>query len=276
MTKEELNERELLDVGSLRRYLRQRLGLPLSVHRLLHGSSLADDATQLNLPMDLQLVLVTISSPGHRNEASEELIRFAAYHGHTEVARALQIMDMDKDCKDRFGRTALMTAALHGHPEIVALLLEGGANRDLQDERGWTALLAACSMGHAKIVSMLLQGGADKDLRDGNGATAILAASELGHVEIVRMLLRAGAQKDHWTKLSHTTALMAASKHGHAEVVRMLLEARADKELRDRSGCTALVTASSRGHAEIVRLTEAVDAGQARAALTRSIVLDTH
>ena len=79
---------EVADVRRLKRLLRNRYSIPLSLQQLLHNGRSLEDDNVLNAPIDLQLVLLPVSTDFQRFEASDELVE-ACKHGLIEVARML-------------------------------------------------------------------------------------------------------------------------------------------------------------------------------------------
>ncbi|CAE7566545.1 mask, partial [Symbiodinium pilosum] len=151
-------------------------GFPLCMQQLLHNGNGLDDSTKLDAPIDLQLVLLALSTKAQQCEAANEL------------------------CE----------SCLKGDLNIVRLLLEAGANKNATDPENRTALMLAAETGHLEITRLLLEAGADKDLKTALCTTALMVAAQKGHVEIARLLLDAGANKDLPGGCWGYTALMMA------------------------------------------------------------------
>ncbi|CAE7395722.1 unnamed protein product [Symbiodinium natans] len=214
---------ELDDVLALKRHLRTVYGFPVSIQQLLHhGSHLIDssDLTQLEMPMDVQVVLSGLSSVEQKREASTELLEYAATQGHLQVARFLLEAGADKDVRDvrdvhdgHYGDTPLISASVNGHAEVVGFLLEAGAAKNVQGFGGATALSAASRKGHVRVAGLLLESGADPNIQDQVGSTALHHASDAGHAEIVRLLVDADADKDAHDKNAGNAALIFTSSY---------------------------------------------------------------
>ena len=71
----------------------------------------------------------------------ETALNFAAYHGHTEIAKFI----LQKDCSSIDAqivvnkKTALMLACEYGHAAVIELLIRSGANLDLKNIDNKTA-----------------------------------------------------------------------------------------------------------------------------------------
>ena len=166
---------EISDVLSLKHSLRSRHGFPLCMQQLLHNGNCLDNSTELDAPIDLQLVLLTISTEVQKVEATEELIG-ACVQGDLEIARRLLEAGANKSAKDHEDNTALNLVAENAHVE-AQLLLDAGADKDLQDCSGITALMLAAENGHVEVVRLLLEAGARKDLQHFYGHTALMLAA---------------------------------------------------------------------------------------------------
>ena len=240
------------DVWDVKAELRSLHGFPLCMQQLLHRGQILDNSTTLDGPIDLQLVLLRLSSKVQQIEAANELVTICM-QGNLEIARLLLEAGANKDAHDRKGNTALTLAAENGHVEVTQLLLEAGANTDAHDRKGNRALTLAAENGHVEVTRLLLEAGAHKDLKASDGYTALMVAAENGHVEITRLLLEAGANKDE-RSCNCYTALTLAAKNGHAEITRLLLGAGTDKDEWSCNSHTALMLAAENGHVELTEL----------------------
>ncbi|CAE7218269.1 ankrd46, partial [Symbiodinium pilosum] len=101
---------EISDVLSLKASLRRRHGYPLCVQQFLHNGICLDNSTELNAPVGLQLVLLTVSSEVQRVEAAQELTG-ACVQGDLEIARRLLEAGANKNSRDHRGYSACMLAA---------------------------------------------------------------------------------------------------------------------------------------------------------------------
>ena len=72
----------LSDVKNLKLELRALHGHPVSMQQLMHGGASLEDATKLDSPMDLQLVILLAGAQTDSDEVAEELVSYAAAEGH--------------------------------------------------------------------------------------------------------------------------------------------------------------------------------------------------
>ena len=226
---------------------------PRFQQRILHCGRCLDDASDLLSNMDLQLVLLSCSSP---SDLQAEELRVAAAEGLTEELERLLLLPLEPDLADDLPQPMLL-ACRNGHVEVAQLLLEAGANPNQADFAGDSALYAASAYGHAEVVHLLLEARADVSLVDTSdgecGHTAVRVAAATGHAEVLHLLLKAGADVESDDVLRQTL-LHVACMHGHVEVARLLLQAGADKDAVDKYGCTALQMASAHNRIEVARL----------------------
>ncbi|CAE7426329.1 ANKRD50 [Symbiodinium sp. CCMP2592] len=91
---------EAHDVKALKQQLNKTYGLPPRFRqRLLHEGQTLDDAFNLDLPMDLQLVLTTFAEP---SDSQKEQLFFAARDGLVSEVEALLQLPMDPDAMPSF------------------------------------------------------------------------------------------------------------------------------------------------------------------------------
>ena len=177
--------------------MREVYGFPLSLQQLTHDGDLLEDGAGLDAPMDLQLVLLTISGLSARDRTArfaELELAYASRRNCEKVARYLLEAGVGADRRDVDGKTFLMLASRNGSLDVACLLLEAGAEKDLEDDGGHTALMFASWYGHGGVVRALLEARADTNHIDNQCQTALMFASTTGHVKIARLLLEARAE----------------------------------------------------------------------------------
>lgn len=104
----------------------------------------------------------------------EAALREAAFDGDLpEVKRLLQFDDVDVDCRDANGETALLEASGGGHPAIVDLLVQSGADVNARGRYDRTPLFRAAFAGKTAAVKALLAVGCDPRLHDVDGARPV-------------------------------------------------------------------------------------------------------
>ncbi|OPB45095.1 ankyrin repeat protein [Trichoderma guizhouense] len=93
-----------------------------------------------------------------RHEYNWTPLWIAANQGHEGVVKLLlQRKEIEVNCCDIDGHTALSKAASGGHEAVVKLLLEvDNINPDYKDNCGWTPLMRAAQNGHEAVAKMLL------------------------------------------------------------------------------------------------------------------------
>lgn len=94
------------------------------------------------------------------------------------------------------GTSPLTTAAYHGHTEICKALIVKNANVNQADRLGFTPLYIASRQGKDGVVEALLEAGADVDKPACDNSTPLLIARVNEHLNIARMLQRAGADEN--------------------------------------------------------------------------------
>ena len=218
--------------------------------RILRGAEELQDGEVIELPMDLQLIVMNHLPP---DEERDE--RFAQSCGGGEVdeversLRALQDPNVsDGGSEVGSGGSVLCFAALRGHFDVVRLLLEAGAKTELHDFAGSSPLHHAAAYGDLEIARLLLDYGAKKEAVDRLSCTPMHMAARRGHAAVVRLLAGAGQELvDGMGK----RPLHLAAEEGHVDVVRLLV---AQMEVADGMGRRPLHWAALRGHVSVVDL----------------------
>jgi uncharacterized protein len=148
-----------------------------------------------------------------------EALREAVDLGKVDVVKHLLDRGVDKDAKDSYGQSLVMTAVSNQYSEIVALLIAAGADVSAPNQYRITPLAVAAELGNLDLVNTLVAAGAKVNARDTGGGTALSVAILRGYQEIVAALLAAGTdvQRDKDDLLA-----MAADK---PEILAMLEKA---------------------------------------------------
>ncbi len=157
---------------------------------------------------------------GMSDEAGNAL-RLAVDQGHADVVKLLLEHGGDKNSKDAYGQSLLMTASSSHRVDVVALLIAAGADVNAPNQYRITPLAVAAEQGHLDLVNMLVEAGANVNARDTAGGTALSVAILRGYQEIVARLIEAGTdlQRD-----KEDLLMLAADK---PEIKAMLEEAMA-------------------------------------------------
>ncbi|KLP00119.1 heterokaryon incompatibility protein [Fusarium fujikuroi] len=176
-------------------------------------------------------------------------------------------LEVDKDVKDPFGRTAIALAAKHGSSNVLRLLLSNDADLSIADSRRQTAFLWAAEAKDTKILSLLVDKiKSDQNLnteqrqeivnhQDAKGMTALLIAIERDNDKVVKLLLEKCGEfiNVNIPDATERTALQLAAETGKDNWVQLLLKRQADAGLKDSFGRTALLLAVEQGHMEVVK-----------------------
>jgi hypothetical protein len=151
-------------------------------------------------------------------------LREAVDRGKTEVVKILLGHGADKNGKDDYGQSLVMTAASNHHVDVLAALIAAGADVSAPNQYRVTPLAVAAEQGYLDVVDMLVKAGVKVNARDTAGGTALSVAILRGYQEIVAALLAAGAdvQRDKEDLLT-----LAADK---PEILAMIEKAIAKKK----------------------------------------------
>ena len=180
---------EMADVGALKQRLQKICGWPRSMLKLLHDGEPLNDYDELEVPMDMQIVLLPFADGFSSQEQLASALVDAAADGELEIISQLLDAGADKDGRDKHGQAPLHAACVAGDLEVVALLLNAGADTHLINGDGDSPLCAACLGGNEGIVEKLLQAGADPDL----GEPLLVARQADNSDALMHVLLDHGA-----------------------------------------------------------------------------------
>jgi hypothetical protein len=122
-----------------------------------------------------------------------DALHLAVDMGKADVVKLLLAHGADKNGKDNYGQSLIMTAASNHHLDVLAALIAAGADVSAPNQYRITPLAVAAEQGHLDEVNMLVAAGAKVNARDTAGGTALSVAILRGYQEIVAALLDAGA-----------------------------------------------------------------------------------
>ena len=155
----------------------------------------------------------------------------------SEVLEAiLSYAPLERDARDKDGRTPLLWAASSGNAEAIEVLARMKANVLLQDHDGLTALHCAASRGFLDCLECLVElYGSPVDLTDSSGASALFYAVTLGHADCSHFLLHEGAAPNRQDRRGRTPAHCGAAK-GQLETLKILSQNGANLWLKNSRG----------------------------------------
>jgi ankyrin repeat protein len=214
-------------------------------------------------------------------------LHYAAWKGHTEMARVLLDAGVDIEAQGNEGLTALHLACTHNRIDVVNALLDADADVSVRDLQGWTGFAYASFAGNIEIVHRLMKMETDVNALSGPSLTLLLSERCGGNVETAwqshpdtlrNLLLRSKANvSDDGGGVPHVltsytspstpkasvnakdgtgwTVLHWASFNGRSDMVQVLLDYGANPSIQSKSdGLTALHAAAIGGNKRVVAL----------------------
>lgn len=150
----------------------------------------------------------------------------------------LSELNIDVDCKNEQGETALHLAAYLGRKEAVEYLLRHGAKIDSLDKLKRPPLHWAFISKDVDTITALLDAGANVKIKNSNGETALHIAACNGFKSAVQCCLAQDiANIDDKDNLGYTP-LHWAARNNHGEIVGILLKNGANPNIKDNEGRT--------------------------------------
>lgn len=193
---------------------------------------------------------------GLSNKRREETFRMAAKWNNMYLMILLLQGNIDINCKDDYGSTALHFATRNGNPSIVQFLASAkGIDINAMDNNGVTPLHYAVFLSKLDIVKILCQvEGIDVNIRDKHGSSPLHYAVWNNDIHLVEYLVSLENIDVNITAKVDRTPLHEAAKCGFLEIVRILAE-RTDIVLNaeDKNGRTPLKLAMKRHQDEVAQ-----------------------
>ncbi|CAE7769144.1 ANK1 [Symbiodinium pilosum] len=270
----------LSSVLKLKEYLSGLTGHPRFRQRVLCGNRQMGEDESLELPLSVQLVVVSFRDA---SEAQMFQLQHAVFADKVAVVEELLSVPLDPNmCVATPSPRALLHLAAHaGSLHSAKLLLEASADKegrmpdgftplhcatDAEDNFGLTPLHLACLEGKLAVVRYFVESLRLQNMLARDGSSPLNIACRAATLDVVCYLISARADINHLNS-SRETPLNAASRHGHLEVVRCLLLAGADAG-RAPGRCTPIAAALGAGHLEVARLLGEAQAAPKRRRLT--------
>jgi len=117
---------------------------------------------------------------------SDRLMKWSKNGNVVECSKALDEF-ADKNMRDMFGNTALITSCTFGYTKQVERLVASGVDHSIPNQWGLTALHTAAFNGHPSCVKALLKAKASADVRAKDGRRPIdMCHSHSGTLELLR------------------------------------------------------------------------------------------
>lgn len=170
----------------------------------------------------------------------EYFLRAAGRGDFTTVEAMARQQEVDIDCQDELGTTALIRSAERGDIRMTSYLLEMGANPNKKAHAtGETPLLNATENNHLKVIEKLIDNGAHIDEADNYGKTPLLAAILTNNSTLAHRFINEGAdlnKQNIWGQ----TALHLSIQKNKEELTKFLLDQKIDVNIPDEKGETPL------------------------------------
>jgi len=143
-----------------------------------------------------------------------------------DAARVSELLSANRELVEQYsgdGFTGLGFAAFFGHTEVARLLLDAGADpsRPSRNALRVTPLHSASSASHLALVDLLLRHGADANATESNGMTPLHTAAGNGNREIIASLRNAGGDQTRKSNDGRTPADIARH-YNHQDIATEL------------------------------------------------------
>ncbi|HEV2601498.1 MAG TPA: ankyrin repeat domain-containing protein [Candidatus Babeliales bacterium] len=225
-----------------------------TVDRLVIPINIFEAITMLDAVEEVKKLLAQGVDINQVNAEGETPFFYAVKKGRFHVAHMLLEAGANKEARDKYDHTILMSAVSWANIETIKyLVLDAKVDINAGDKDGKTALMVAARDGMAGFVRLFLENGADIEARDHSGQTVLMEAAQWGRLNVVKILMQAGMDKEARDKDGRTVLLYSVGSAGKVDVVQFLLQAGANKQVRDTYGRTALMFAVAGENIDIVK-----------------------
>ena len=196
------------------------------------------------------------------------ILTVAALHGNKEVVELLIRSGADKNCQDKFGRTALMAAVESGNNDIVENLLDHGAVASSRSMSGISAFEIALVSDNSEIAEKLA-GILNDDSKDHMGNTPLILACRYSKIHLVQLIMQT-ISKDNINHQNHLgmSPLLACCMCDNCDLTEYLLNNGADIEMTTKNNLNAYQIAYLNRSHGVVKLLE----GHFTATLLRNLL----
>jgi ankyrin repeat protein len=201
--------------------------------------------------------------------AEDMLLHGAVLNNDMEAVNELLKKEIDVNCADKGGRTALHLAATYNRAVTQTLLSVPGVDINATDGvLKWTPLRYADRMRSWMAIDSLLQAGGKADdvvftskkiKHHKSGQAALWECAKKGHKKLLEVMLNSGIDVNTVVRARKNleqgnTLLHIASYYGQVEIVRFLLERSADINIRSAVNNTAMHFAAFTNSAHVITL----------------------
>lgn len=186
-------------------------------------------------------------------DISAAALVLAVEKGNVQTVKTLLALEIDINCKDDLGQTALHRATRCKDESMVRLLLKDGADVECKDDDHRTPWSANLRCKNPDILQILLDAGADPSTCGQQGVSELYKAAKDGDTEIVKYMLKSGTNPSIQTQYGWAPLHWAAS-YGHVDCVKLLLEAGAEPNTVSDQRVTPLDLATQADQGIVIKL----------------------
>ena len=164
--------------------------------------------------------------------------------------------DMQLDCQDNHGKTALMLACSYKQQDSVRILMKAGFNPYIRDDDGGTCLHAAAMGGCSKkIIQTMIDHGADVNATYKTNETPLLIACIARNECAIRILLNASSNPNITDDTYGDTCLIKAIRQDCSiDVLQAIIDHAANVNATNKDHVTALIMACIKKHYSAINI----------------------
>ncbi|UZP40205.1 hypothetical protein NXS19_008021 [Fusarium pseudograminearum] len=145
-------------------------------------------------------------------------------YGSDSVVKLLIKLRVDKEVKDRRGRTALHIASMTGKETVVTILINEGADMNAVDNIKDNTFLLAVKTGNIEVVKLLINRMMDQQSTEMHDAKPLALALQHGQKDVARLLMENGVNYDKKDLRNQNLLHYASMGPNNADMIEELLD----------------------------------------------------
>ena len=193
-------------------------------------------------------------NPAHQDNNGESAIHLVAKSGNLDLLKYFIAKNIDVNCTNNQGRTAMYSAAANGHKHIVKYLVEEvGCNIAVRDDTKNSVINIAALRNDVNLLKYCIQMKCDVQCKGQWGRTPLHNACESGSFDAVKYLIdEIGCDTTCKDECGNSIVHMAVLNE-NIDILKYLGHKNCESDIKNQRGETPLYFACSKGYYQAVK-----------------------
>ncbi|KAL3315310.1 hypothetical protein Ciccas_006064 [Cichlidogyrus casuarinus] len=198
--------------------------------------------------------MASAMEPEMNSKEEQMLFEAAKVNNILVISRVLKDDKCDINCRNNYGRTALIMAAARGSLDAVETLCELKANVELVDKFGMSALFWAAYYNHTEVAKYIILRDFNFNRRSKQGTTLAHICAKTGDKELLNLAIQRTKNIDlnAVDELGQTPFIIATSQ-GNLSMMEFLGQKRVNIVTTDKEGRNCLHYAAVEGQLDSIK-----------------------